>query len=235
MYSRGNVMPRLGTLNVDAARAAIRQVFFENIVKSKGLEHVRSWADMDIVPTPSAVQSGVALAAEVLGVDKLMAFDIGGATTDVYSVGGSEPRIGAHLQGLTMPHEMRTVEGDLGLRISLPALLEAMPEHELAQRGVLMAEARELLRQVELDPSYQLPEQLDISLAQVCIAVSASRHAGTIELLPTPMGYTGIQRGKDLSQATCVIGTGGLLSRSIAYSQILQACISTSPDRKSVV
>ena len=82
VYSRGNVMPRLGTLQVDAARAAIRQVFFENIVKSKGLEVVRNWSDGDVIPTPSAVQSGVALAAEVLNVDKLMAFDIGGATTD---------------------------------------------------------------------------------------------------------------------------------------------------------
>ncbi|MDP3487305.1 MAG: glutamate mutase L, partial [Bacillota bacterium] len=97
VYSRSNVMPRLGTLQVDAARAAIRQVFFENIVKSKGLEVVRTWADMAIIPTPSAVQNGVTLAAGVLSVDKLMAFDIGGATTDVYSVGGSDPRAGAHL------------------------------------------------------------------------------------------------------------------------------------------
>lgn len=229
VYSRGNVMPRLGTLQVDNARAAIRQVFFENIVRSKGLEVVRAWADNVIIPTPSAVQGGVALAAEVLGVDKLMAFDIGGATTDVYSVGGSAPRAGAHLHGLTMPHEMRTVEGDLGLRVSLPALLETLPEHELEKRGVLVTEARELLHCVESDPSFLLPEQLDVSLARACVTISASRHAGTIELLPTPMGYTGIQRGKDLSQASCVIGTGGLLSRSKAYSEILQACIATSP------
>lgn len=222
-----NVMPRLGVLQVDSARAAIRQVFFENIIVSKGLEHVRGWANKEVVPTPAAVQSGVVVAARALCVDKLMTFDIGGATTDVYSIGGSEPQTGAHLQGLPMPHKMRTVEGDLGLRVSLESLLAALPAHELSSWGITQSQVEPLLQQVEANNATVLPEELDIALARICVSLSAGRHAGTMELLPTPMGYTGIQRGKDLTGVNCVIGTGGVLSHSQSYGEILSACVAS--------
>jgi len=220
-----NVMPRLGRLQVDETRQAIRKVFLESIVENKGLDVVRRWADNNVVPTPAAVQSGVALSAEMLQVDKLLAFDIGGATTDVYSIGGSTPRTGAHLQGLPMPHRMRTVEGDLGLRVSLPSLLEAMPPCDFGELfGINVEQVRPLLSQLEEDYSTPLPEHIDVALARACVSIAAVRHAGTIELLPTPMGYTGIQRGKDLSTAEVVIGTGGILSRSPHIQDILASC-----------
>lgn len=228
MYLADNVMPRLGSLQVESARAAIRQVFFENIIISKGLADVRAWADKEIVPTPAAVQAGVNISAQVLNVDKLLAFDVGGATTDVYSIGGSEPRAGAYLQGLPMPHQMRTVEGDLGLRVSLGSLLEAVPEHELEQWGLTLPEVQLKLKHIQQNPSTELSNELDSALARVCVAVAAVRHTGTMELLPTPMGYTGIQRGKDLTKAVCIIGTGGLLSRSSNYGDILSTCRASS-------
>ena len=51
------------------------------------------------------------------------AVDIGGATTDVYSIAEGKPTIeNVIIKGLPEPFSKRTVEGDLGMRYSLSSL-----------------------------------------------------------------------------------------------------------------
>ena len=52
--------------------------------------------------------------------------DIGGATTDVHSIGAGLPKANnIQLKGMEEPYSKRTVEGDLGMRYSALALYEA--------------------------------------------------------------------------------------------------------------
>ncbi len=219
-----NVMPELGRLQVDSARCAIRDLFLQNVVKGKGLSAVRQWADSEIGPTPVAVQMGVQLAQSLLGAEPLIAFDVGGATTDVYSIGGETAKQGAYLQGLPRPKLMRTVEGDLGLRVSLPSLMSAATPEQLLSRSIDVVSLDQWIANPETQTSSHLPASVDDALASLCVELAAVRHVGTLELLPTPMGYTGIQRGKDLSQAQYVIGTGGVLARAEDIASVLTAC-----------
>ena len=54
-----------------------------------------------------------------------MAVDLGGATTDIYSMAKGEPTIAEVItKGLPEPHSKRTVEGDLGMRYSLTAMAD---------------------------------------------------------------------------------------------------------------
>lgn len=220
----GNVMPRLGTLSVDESRQAIRDVFIRRIVHNRGYDQASEWASATIMPTPAAVQRGMAFLAGMTGAGAIMAFDVGGATTDVYSVGGDTVREKALLKGLASPREMRTVEADLGVRVSLQSLLAVVPErlrgHGLPSGGVM----DELVQRVKESTDTELPWDVDEALAAICVEMAAVRHVGTLELLPTPFGYAGIQRGKDLSDVEFIVGTGGLLSRTDRLANVLSGC-----------
>ncbi len=73
-------------------------------------------------PADGAAPAGLAgLAGDLVIVD------VGGATTDVHSAGDGTPsRPEVYLQGLPEPRLKRTVEGDLGLRVSAPSTWEAI-------------------------------------------------------------------------------------------------------------
>lgn len=131
-----NVMPQLGTIAVEGARAAIRDVFFQRIVKAKGLHRAEKFVDGVIMPTPAAVLEAARLLSRGTGSEAgwgdLMVVDVGGATTDVHSIGDGRPREpGIILKGLPEPVAKRTVEGDLGMRVSAPSLLAAVGTERL--------------------------------------------------------------------------------------------------------
>ena len=98
--SAGNVMPRSGQLAVDAAREEIRRLFMERITRAKGLDGISGLVPV-ILPTPMAVLHGALLGAHGTEAEKgwgdLLVVDVGGATTDVHSIGygqlsGPQPR-----------------------------------------------------------------------------------------------------------------------------------------------
>lgn len=111
-----NVMPEIGRLEVQPCREAIRAVFMENIVKAKGLDLVAQLAGTIIMPTPAAVLSAALLlgtgTTDEEGLGELVVIDVGGATTDVYSIAkGAPTTAGVLLKGLPEPFAKRTVEG----------------------------------------------------------------------------------------------------------------------------
>jgi uncharacterized protein (TIGR01319 family) len=89
-----NVMPKAGTLAVESAREAIRQLFMERITHAKGLDEVKEFVSV-VLPTPMAVLEGVRLGADGTGEEKgwgdMLLLDVGGATTDVHSIGFGHP------------------------------------------------------------------------------------------------------------------------------------------------
>jgi len=120
----GNVMPTFNKLDIMPAKDAIRGLFMEKIIEAKGLTQAASFMTAPIIPTPLAVFEAAQLLSEDLG--SIMAVDVGGATTDVYSMADGAPSLPNVVQkGLPEPYAKRSVEGDLGMRYSLEALMDA--------------------------------------------------------------------------------------------------------------
>ena len=121
-----NVMPRSGQLAVEAAREEIRKLFMEHITHAKGLDGLSGLVPV-ILPTPMAVLQGALLGAQGTEAEEgwgdLLVVDVGGATTDVHSIGHGQlsgPQIVE--QGLPEAYAKRTVEGDLGIRFNAGTL-----------------------------------------------------------------------------------------------------------------
>ena len=85
-----NVMPRSGKLAVETAREEIRKLFMERITQAKGMDQLGALVPV-ILPTPMAVLEGAQLGAQGTDGDNgwgdLLLVDVGGATTDVHSIG----------------------------------------------------------------------------------------------------------------------------------------------------
>ncbi|MEO8329692.1 MAG: glutamate mutase L, partial [Candidatus Nanopelagicales bacterium] len=89
-YASANVLPRIGELEPRAAREHIREVFIEHVIGGKHLSKRVDLSDVVRAATPDAVLAGVELLAdgweELSGIGDVVVVDVGGATTDVYSV-----------------------------------------------------------------------------------------------------------------------------------------------------
>ncbi|MGY0007248.1 glutamate mutase L, partial [Micromonospora sp. I033] len=126
-----NVLPRIGVLTPAPARAAIREVFLRHVIGGKKLSRGGRFARLVRAATPDAVLTGVEVLADALGGD-LAVVDVGGATTDVYSVLTPDERGSGPSQEVAGTlWRARTVEGDLGMRWSAPGVVRAAAEERL--------------------------------------------------------------------------------------------------------
>ena len=126
-----NVLPRIGVLEPASARAAIREVFLRHVIGGKKLSRGTRFARLVRAATPDAVLTGVEVLAGTLGGD-LAVVDVGGATTDVYSVLTPDERDSGPSQEVAGTlWRARTVEGDLGMRWSAPGVVRAAAEERL--------------------------------------------------------------------------------------------------------
>jgi uncharacterized protein (TIGR01319 family) len=208
-----NVLPQIGVINPTGARAAIRQVFLRHVIGGKGLSKGPEFAAMVRAATPDAMLRGVETLAAATDGDVLV-FDIGGATTDVYTVISPEGE-DAVLRKDVVPQlwHARTVEGDLGLRWNAGGAAEAATvEHLLS--GSDLARLRAWAARVEANPAY-LPQgageiELDLTLARVAALTAVRRHAR-----PSRPG----DPARPLTRLAHVIGSGGVLRHSPQASQ----------------
>lgn len=226
-----NVMKEFNSLNIEPARAAIREIFLERIVLAKGLTKVRRLIEGIVMPTPAAVLKAVNLLANGAGrpgLGDLMAVDVGGATTDVYSVAKGLPtKSGVVPRGLPEPVEKRTVEGDLGVRYSAEPLSEAAGMENICRlSGLSRSEADACMEKIRRSPDITSSREpsvgaLDVGLAGMAVRLATRRHAGRIEEHFSPFGTVYVQRGKDLTGIRKVIGTGGPIIDSISPWSVL--------------
>ena len=215
-----NVLPAINRLAVGACGEAIRQIFMERIVHAKGLADAEEFVGAILMPTPQAVLRGCELLAngppDGDGLGELVCIDVGGATTDVYSIGGGLPRDpGVVLRGLMEPVAKRTVEGDLGVRINAPSIVEAVGERAFLDDLDVEAERGDVERlaiSTETLPGTDRERAIDLALGRAAAAGALRRHAGGIELAYGPEGPISIQTGKDLRATKMLIGTGGIFA-----------------------
>lgn len=81
-----NIRPTLEQENLRPAREAIHDLFLEHVMAhAPGYDKLMSWTDAPIMPTPGAVGDILQMIADQQAIN-VLGVDIGGATTDVFSV-----------------------------------------------------------------------------------------------------------------------------------------------------
>jgi len=218
-----NVMPCYGQLDVDSARQKIREQFLATITKAKGLTSLRSVLDDIVLPTPYSVMEALKLLSKGTksepGLGDLMAVDIGGATTDVYSINASFIlRDNVGYKGLREPLDKRSVEGDLGVRFNASSVL-ALKEQEAEEKLKAYVET------INSDVHSSADPTLDTVLASWCCGIATGRHVGRLESAYTPLGVSYYQTGKDLREVTKLIGIGGPILHSNVPTAILSQAL----------
>ncbi len=197
-----NVVPRIGVIAPDGARAAIREAFLSHVIGGKGLSRGPRFAGLVRAATPDAVLSGVEVLGEVVGEDVLVV-DIGGATTDVYSVltpHGEEATL--HRDVVAPLWHARTVEGDLGMRWSALGVVEAAEREGLALSPAASAYAAVVAADTAHLASSEAEWDAERELATTAALVAVRRHARPA--MPS-------ERPRPLGEVRLVLGSGGVL------------------------
>ena len=232
-----NVMPKLDIPNAAPVQAEIRELFLKQIVVAKGLTEAENLVKGILMPTPSAMLTAMKLLAKGTktepGIGDLVGVDLGGATTDIYSMSFGFPTTGnTAMKGLREDYAKRTVEGDIGMRYSIHGIVEAAGISRICELSGLGDErAQEMIDYLgthtyvvpkdsayfheglleETDYTIEELKRLDFALAGAAIETAVTRHAGTLEEYYTPMGMNYIQSGKDLSKVKNIVVTGGAI------------------------
>jgi len=222
VYICPNVMPKFGVLNIEPTQKQIRDIFLNRIIQAKGLSKATQLLSDIMMPTPSAVLQAMNLLAQGCegeqGIGELVGVDVGGATTDIYSIADGMPdQMNTVYKGLPEPYAKRTVEGDIGMRYSIQGIVDAAGLDRIAKlSGLSKARITELVEDLKLHTD-TVPngdselESLDYALASMAIEEAVKRHAGTIEETYTLMGKTYLQEGKNLTKVRNIVVTGGSL------------------------
>ena len=157
-----NLRPVLERENLGPARDAIHDLFLEHVMAhAPGYDKLMEWVDAPIMPTPAAVGNILQTIAEQQGINAV-GVDIGGATTDVFSVfdGTFNRTVSANLgmsysisnvcAEATMPNILRWVHFDMDERelrnrvknkmirpTTIPQTLEALVFEQAVAREAL--------------------------------------------------------------------------------------------------
>lgn len=217
-----NIRPVLERENLGPARHKIHDLFMEHVMAhAPGYGKLMDWTDVPIMPTPGAVgllieNIGKSQGIAVLGVD------IGGATTDVFSV----------FQGVFN----RTVSANLGMSYSISNVLAEAGEQNIMRWlpfDLPAAEVRNRIRNKMIRPT-TIPSTLEELKLEQAIAREALRLA-LVHHKSMAVGLKGVQQERTISDAfaqsrtgeslvnmmelNLVVGSGGALSHAPRRSQ----------------
>jgi len=222
-----NVRPALDRENIGPAREAIHELFLSHVMShSPGYSKLLAWTPVAVMPTPAAVGDMVNTFAQRTG-QSVLCVDIGGATTDVFSVfrdqGGKQT-------------SNRTVSANLGMSYSVAnVLVEAGVDgiKRWLPFEIKDSELRDRLRNKMIRPT-SIPQTLeDLWLEQaVCreaLSLSLKHHRSLaigVESRTAERGIADVfKQGSDRYELVnmlaldTVIGSGGVLSHAPLRSQ----------------
>jgi hypothetical protein len=239
-----NIRPTLERENLGPARQEIQKQFLEHVMAhAPGYDRLIQWTDAPIMPTPAAVGEIIRSIARRLDIN-VIGVDIGGATTDVFSVFGGVFN--------------RTVSANLGMSYSISNVLVeagkdrvlrwlAAPEGRLGIRrtanawspsGDPAAGLEDGIKNKMIRPTtipQTLPDlMIEQALAREALALAFEQHRS----LAT--GLKGMQRRRDIAEAfeqeaagslvnmadlDLLVGSGGVLSHAPRRSQAMMMLI----------
>ncbi len=218
-----NIRPTLERENLAPARDAIHEVFLHHVMShAPGYKKLLTWSPSPILPTPAAVGMMVQSVAEHAN-QQILAVDIGGATTDVFSVfhaGSDDPT----------PVFNRTVSANLGMSYSVANVMLEAGEQQILRWlpfTVSIDEVRDRLRNKMIRPT-TIPHTLEDLILEQAVCREALRLA-FIHHKRLAVGLKGTKRERsigdvfkqsaetslvDMFALDLIIGSGGVLSHA---------------------
>jgi uncharacterized protein (TIGR01319 family) len=196
-----NVMPEINEFHIETVNEAIRELFQTVIIRGKGFDVVEEYMDAPFIPTPRACFRGIELLARGYGNEEglgnILALDIGGATTDFYSMVRENPLYlypgddrkkkvkRTILKTPNVPLAYRRVEGKYGLSYNA----ENLKELRQFINGALRARLSDFL--AERFPHYRpgadqlgqftyWDERLEVNLDRYLSWISANPHSNAV-------------------------------------------------------
>ncbi len=211
-----NIRPVLERENLQPARNRIHDLYMEHVMAhAPGYKKLQTWTDAPIMPTPGAVgllieNIGKSENIEILGVD------IGGATTDVFSVfrdrqSENEPLV-----------FNRTVSANLGMSYSISnVLVEAGIENIMRWIPFPIEEKdlRNRIRNKMIRPT-TIPQSLEDLIIEQALAREALRLA-LEQHKSMAVGLKGVQQARTISDAFAQTLTGETLVNLLALNIIV--------------
>ncbi|WP_242852523.1 glutamate mutase L [Acetobacterium bakii] len=226
-----NIIPTIHELNTKEAREAIHGQFINQIVNARGVKKFcETLNSKEVIPTPGAILFASELLAKGLygteGIGSLMLIDIGGATTDVHSAIPELEELKLEERGLVINNEKqfsyRTVEGNLGMRVSANGVLQAVGVQTLLSLmdQSLVEAGEEIIDYIEkvedmttYIPQNEKEKNIDHAIAICAIHLAIHRHAGIYAKGDDAiMGVmAGTAMGRDLRHIKNIVCAGGIM------------------------
>jgi uncharacterized protein (TIGR01319 family) len=212
-----NIRPVLERENLTPSRDEIHELFMEHVMaQAPGYKKLMSWTDAPIMPTPGAVGAIIETVARRAGIS-VVGVDIGGATTDVFSV----------FQGVFN----RTVSANLGMSYSVCNVLAEAGLANVLRWVPLEMNEQELMNRIgnKMIRPTTIPQALDELKIEQAIAREALR-LSFIQHKQFAVGLKGVQKERTISDAfdqsasgetlvdmmalDLLVGSGGVLSHA---------------------
>ncbi|MEN6403074.1 MAG: glutamate mutase L, partial [Armatimonadia bacterium] len=217
-----NLRPLPERENLNPTRGEIQELFLHHVMaQAPGYSKLVPWTDADIMPTPAAVGRIMQTIAAQDNIN-VVGVDIGGATTDVFSVFGGQFN--------------RTVSANLGMSYSISNVFAEAGAENLMRWLTREADAEALSQSVRnkmIRPT-TIPQQLEGLKTEQAVAREALRLAFE-QHRQLATGLKGVQRERDISEAftggvtgetliemmnlDLLVGSGGVLSHTPRRSQ----------------
>ena len=217
-----NVRPVLEREELGPARDRVHELFLEHVMAhAPGYDKLIDWADAPIMPTPGAVGDILKMIAETHGINAV-GVDIGGATTDVFSVFDTVFN--------------RTVSANLGMSYSISNVLAEATLPKILRWIPFNCDERELRNRVKnkmIRPT-TIPQTLEALMFEQAVAREALRlsYVQHQQFATTLSGVQqqrsigdafGQQRGSrsivDNMRLDLLVGSGGVLSHAPRMEQ----------------
>lgn len=222
-----NLRPTLDREVLGPAREEIHEMFLEHVMQqAPGYSKLLDWTSEEIMATPNAVGKLLKEYAENEGIN-LLGVDIGGATTDVFSVFKAES--GERIYN-------RTVSANLGMSYSICNVLKEATIENIVRWlpfEIDPSEVRNRLRNKMIRPT-TIPHTYEDLLIEQAVAREALRLAFHHHK-SLARGLTGVQQQRDVGQIfdqkasgaslikmmelDMIIGSGGVLSHAPKRAQ----------------
>lgn len=215
-----NLRPTLDREDLDPARDEIHEMFLEHVMQqAPGYSKLLEWTSEEVMATPNAVGKLMKHYADQEKIN-VLGVDIGGATTDVFSVFGGIYN--------------RTVSANLGMSYSICNVLKEAGIENIARWLPLElepSEVRNRLRNKMIRPT-TIPHTYEDLLIEHSVAREALRlafeHHKTLA-----RGLTGNQQQRDIGQIFSQDATGQTLVKMMDLHMIIGSggVLSHAPDR----
>jgi uncharacterized protein (TIGR01319 family) len=193
-----NIRPVLERENLQPSRDEIHELFMEHVMaQAPGYKKLMSWTDAPIMPTPGAVGAIIETVARQENIS-VVGVDIGGATTDVFSV----------FEGIFN----RTVSANLGMSYSvcnvlaeatLPNVLRWVPL-EMNEEELMNRIGNKMIRPTTI-PQAMEELQIEQAIAREALRLSFVQHK------QFAVSLKGVQKERTISDAFDQSGSGETL------------------------